>query len=484
MSRLSRLAIAVGSWFVLFACATQTNTPPASGLVVSDVTVISPERIAPLEHAYVRIHEGRIAEVSERPLRGEQQLNGEGRFLIPGLIDSHVHLAVVPGFPSGMKAEQAAAHPSIVAATLAQDPRSYLYFGFTTLVDLIGSAERTARWNALDIRPDAWFCGAAAISKGKSYRIMQPSFSYDPAQRVDATPRTIEDTVAAIAADGAICVKTFLGAPEPSVTDYQALVTAAHKRDLLMFVHARSKEAQAFALGAGVDVIVHGMWGGWEFTDDGVPADVDAILSEIAKRQVGYQPTAQVIAGLRDMIRSDYLGKPELADAYPTELIHWYETTEGRWYSDDIRKYPGFRGEAGFREGLDRGSEATQRLFAANARLLFGSDTPSDRVYTNPPGLNGRLEMDNWIAAGVSKEKLFRALTIDNARMLRLDDRIGTVERGKVANLLLLRANPLESVQAFDTIETVFLHGRPIPRAELSARKGPAVSASASSVER
>src|SRR5688500_16272277 len=87
MSRLSRLAIAVGSWFVLFACATQTNTPPASGLVVSDVTVISPERIAPLEHAYVRIHEGRIAEVSERPLRGEQQLNGEGRFLIPGLID-------------------------------------------------------------------------------------------------------------------------------------------------------------------------------------------------------------------------------------------------------------------------------------------------------------------------------------------------------------------------------------------------------------
>jgi imidazolonepropionase-like amidohydrolase len=56
--------------------------------------------------------------------------------------------------------------------------------------------------------------------------------------------------------------------------------------------------------------------------------------------------------------------------------------------------------------------------------------------------------------------------------MLRLEDKIGTVQPGKTANLLLLRANPLQSVTAFDTIETVFLHGRPIARRELSARTG------------
>jgi imidazolonepropionase-like amidohydrolase len=78
--------------------------------------------------------------------------------------------------------------------------------------------------------------------------------------------------------------------------------------------------------------------------------------------------------------------------------------------------------------------------------------------------------MDHWIAGGVSLAKLFRALTIDNARMFRLDDRIGTLEAGKAANLLLLRANPLQSVEAYDTIETIFLHGRPIPRTGLSAR--------------
>jgi imidazolonepropionase-like amidohydrolase len=81
--------------------------------------------------------------------------------------------------------------------------------------------------------------------------------------------------------------------------------------------------------------------------------------------------------------------------------------------------------------------------------------------------------MDNWIAAGVSEEKLFRALTIDNARMLGMDDAIGTVEPGKTANLLLLGANPLESVHAYDAIEMVFLHGEPIARETLSARHAP-----------
>ena len=69
-----------------------------------------------------------------------------------------------------------------------------------------------------------------------------------------------------------------------------------------------------------------------------------------------------------------------------------------------------------------------------------------------------------------AEQKLFRALTLDNARRLGLQKQIGTVEPGKTANLLLLRADPVRSVEAYDTIEMVFLHGRPIPRAELSAR--------------
>jgi imidazolonepropionase-like amidohydrolase len=188
---------------------------------------------------------------------------------------------------------------------------------------------------------------------------------------------------------------------------------------------------------------------------------------EAARRGIGYQPTTQVIVGEFEMLHDDYLSRPEVGDAYSAAFIDWCEREKSecgaaRFRNADV--------EARLRGTLARASEVTRILAEANAHLLFGSDTPSDMIYTNPPGLNGRQEMNNWIAAGVSEEKLFRAMTIDNASLLRLDDRIGTVEPGKIANLLLLRANPLESVKAYDAIVTIFLHGRAIPRAELSAR--------------
>jgi hypothetical protein len=63
MARRTALAATASSCLALFGCSTQ-NQAPSSGLVVADVTVVSPEREAPLEHAYVRILDGRILEVS------------------------------------------------------------------------------------------------------------------------------------------------------------------------------------------------------------------------------------------------------------------------------------------------------------------------------------------------------------------------------------------------------------------------------------
>ena len=60
--------------------------------------------------------------------------------------------------------------------------------------------------------------------------------------------------------------------------------------------------------------------------------------------------------------------------------------------------------------------------------------------------------------------------TIENAKVMKLDKEVGTVEAGKRANLLLLRSNPLKSVEAYHAIDTVFIGGKPIARKELSAK--------------
>ena len=116
-------------------------------------------------------------------------------------------------------------------------------------------------------------------------------------------------------------------------------------------------------------------------------------------------------------------------------------------------------------------TQALNYLAAHGGRLLFGSDTPSAPTYANPAGLNGRLEMDRWIAAGASAKQVFRAATLDNAAFFKLTADIGTVEVGKRADLLLLAENPGDNVSAFDRIELVIVSGRPIRRDDLAANR-------------
>ena len=108
----------------------------AGDLWIRDVTVISPELPQALPSRHVIARRGRIAAVTAEAPRGPTSgvlvLNGSGKFLTPGLIDGHVHLVGVPG----MSPEQEARYPELVNAYFEELPRSYLYFGFTTLVDL------------------------------------------------------------------------------------------------------------------------------------------------------------------------------------------------------------------------------------------------------------------------------------------------------------------------------------------------------------
>ena len=108
-------------------------------------------------------------------------------------------------------------------------------------------------------------------------------------------------------------------------------------------------------------------------------------------------------------------------------------------------------------------------LASKDANFLFATDTPSAPTYGNLPGLNGFLEMKQLQTAGMSLKQIFRAATISNAREFKLESQIGTIEPGKVANLVLMTKNPLETIDAYDSITTVFVHGKPISREDLAA---------------
>ncbi|APJ04349.1 amidohydrolase family protein [Silvanigrella aquatica] len=77
--------------------------------------------------------------------------------------------------------------------------------------------------------------------------------------------------------------------------------------------------------------------------------------------------------------------------------------------------------------------------------------------------------MKEWLKAGVSLDKILEAATINNAKFFNLNDAYGSIADGKIANILLLKKNPLESIEAYNEIDSVIIHGKIYEREVFSA---------------
>ena len=490
--------------FLLLASAFAFGAPkPAPRPIwITGVTIVSPENLDHLVRGSVLIENGRIARVerkaSAKPPAVATVVSGDGGFLIPGLIDSHVHLASVPGVAPEMNLSPEAAHAEMIADYYKQLPRSYLYFGYTTLLDLaVVKPEVLDEFRRAPLHPDVYDCGPSLpLANGYPMSFapsplrfqLFPNFLYDPAQSasIPAEYKPQDHTPAAAVANdkraGAICVKTYFergfGKDRnlPVITPAMAagVRKAATQDGLVMMMHANSFEAQKFAVASGVDVIAHGMWN-WGALDrqPELPPEIKTLLDRIVKKRTGYQPTIQVMGGLRTYFDPEYLKMPTLPQVIPAPLLAWFNSPAGKWFKKELDEDN--TPDAKMRQGFDRGPLRRVRqvvgyLAARNANFLFGTDTPSAPTYGNLPGLNGYMEMQQLHEAGLSLEQIFKAATINNARAFKLDSQVGTIQPGKIANLVLLRKSPLASVDAYDSVVTVWVHGKQISREDLVAK--------------
>jgi Amidohydrolase family len=469
----------------------------ADRIWITDVTIISPENLDRIEQGSVLIENGRIVSVERKKLAkkpaGATVVSGNGQFLIPGLIDSHVHLAVVPG----MDFTQPSGKPGMIKEYFKQLPRSYLYYGYTTLVDLaVIDRHALDDFKQAPLHPDLYDCGESLpFANGYPMSFLPPTtrfkifpnFIYDLAQAssIPAEYRPEDHTPAAdverVKRSGGICVKAYfergfgrdrhLPVMGPEVV--AAIRKAANQADLVLMMHANSFEAQRFAVEGGVDVIAHGMWN-WGDLDGQpeLPTEIKTLLDQIVEKKIGYQPTIQVMQGLAAYFDPEYLKLKAIPKVIPGEMLEWFNSPEGKWFKKELVNDD--TPDAAMLQGLDCGPirqvrQVVAYLASKDADFLFGTDTPSAPTYGNLPGLNGYLEMRQLQKAGLSLAQIFRAATISNARKFKLDSQLGTIEPGKIANLVLMKQSPLESLEAYDSITTVWVHGKPISRDGLAA---------------
>jgi imidazolonepropionase-like amidohydrolase len=96
-------------------------------------------------------------------------------------------------------------------------------------------------------------------------------------------------------------------------------------------------------------------------------------------------------------------------------------------------------------------------LHRAGIPLMVGTDLSTPGAL---PGFSVHDEMAIWQDAGIPAADVLRGATLVPARFMGLDDRLGSIGKGKTASMILLRANPLEDVRNAREIESVFLRGR------------------------
>jgi imidazolonepropionase-like amidohydrolase len=474
------------------------------GLLIKDVTVISPERQAPLPHAVVVIRDGRISQIATDFAAGPRtkQVDGRGRFLIPGLIDSHVHV----GNMGPLGDDAISAHPDLLQAYRSQLPRSYLAFGFTTLVDLDLRQETLSWFNAAPVHPNICSCGRGVRIVG-GYMALNPPKDAAAANTVnvvyesarakdwpanldphDYTPARAVDRAAAASA---ICVKTFIepgfgGAahwPVPLPETLKALREEATRRGLVFVIHANAVKSWQAALDAHADVIAHGLWH-WPGDRLGTipPDEASDVIRAVARTGISVQPTLQAVYGDLSIFDKSLLNDSRFGEALPRAIVSYLKSDEGqKWqramadeYRQAITQLLGSSSVDSLKAmstAPARAAATLRMMLADNVKLLFGTDTPSNEGIGNPPGLNGRLEITRWSEVGVPLSRILRAATIDNATAFGLSGDRGTIEVGKRADLLLLRADPLKTVAAYDAIDTIFVNGNPITRSALLPTK-------------
>ncbi len=434
---------------------------PCSAFV--DVTVVPMNREQLLHHQTVLIRNGRIAEiVSARDARLPHDcslIDGRHRYLIPGLVDSHIHLPLV-----------GTADQLLVLQMLLAN-------GITAGINMEGSPEILALRNRI---------GAGTVAAPTIYTtgvfIQQPAFT---------TADQVRNEVISEKSAGYDFIKVH---GELTKEAYDTLFETARAQGIRVVGHVPSNLGIDAALGRQ-SLIVHAeefLYSYFQFHRDlpTDPAEIDRMVRDISKKTAEsgtwVSPTLfvfqQIIFQAADI--DALLRRPEMR-YMPRHLTTGaaVAATNFGWYPPDnpyVKRWPPERIPY-----LRAQYSIMQRLVVglrnAGVPLLDGTDPLVPCVI---PGFSMKGELEQLYEAGLTPYEVLQTSSSNAARFLGASANIGTIATGKGADLVLLSANPLVDVDNIFRQEGVMLHGRWFFQEELQTKLAEAVQASNGSAHR
>ena len=426
-----------------------------------------------IESGAVLVKNGKIAEVYDGNFPDAKKLNAEaidaaGKTVLPGLIDMHVHLGAPGGFYDDWSKFDA-------QKSYERELEAYLYCGITAVRSAGDKVDEMLKlrqqFNSGEkLGTELFLCGPLFTAEGGhgteyAKRLPEIARAGFNAQflRIPKTQEEARQQVDELVAKGVNAIKGILEAGVPGYTFnrmnldlLRAVVEEAHAKRLPAAIHTGDSRDVIDAVALGADSIEHG-----SFRDE-IP---DATIAEMAAKGIAFDPTLSVVEGFTDFSKgkTDLLKRSLVQQVATKELLtgteHAAASAEMKSFREQIGRYP---------MSMDIGGRDLVKAWHAGVLLVTGSDAGNFLVFH---GSTVQREIELWVAAGIPPAVALQAATGNAARLLRAENRIGTIEKGKEASLLVVDGNPLQDVRALSSISVVFLKGERVNRTTIFEQK-------------
>ena len=371
-------------------------------------TIIDGTGSDPLRNGTILIEDGKIVEVgnADQIKLGPdvERIDAIGKFTMPGIIDSHVHVTPNQDVPDDIRINLRVGFNAISLL------RQSLGAGVTTVVSIGGGPAAVELTNAIN---EGYVDRCAnQITAG----VVNASGGHVRGRHADG-PWEIRKAVRELASAGCTMIKTAATAgfqwehervhwPDYTEEELTALVDEARMRDMPVAAHAHGHEGLKYAVNAKVHMIHHGAL----IDDEGLEA--------INKADLYFVPTLFTTSIGRVAKVEQPWTKERMEAAYP---IH--------------------------REGVSKAHKM-------GTKIALGTDGGAG---------DAMIELSEFVDCGLSPMDAIVAGTRNTADALSILDRVGTVENGKDADLLIIGRNPLDDINVLqnqENIELVMTHGK------------------------
>lgn len=415
------------------AGATEATSP--TSILYADATIIDGTGAPSFVHQDLLVHGDRIIAVgatgSLDVAAGTPRIDLAGKFVIPGLIDTHVHLATPP---DRMRAE----------ATLKRD----LYGGVTAVRDMaddLRAVGELARASLADeiAAPDIVY---AALMAGPDFfrddRVQAVSkgvpLGKAPWMQAIGDDTDIDMAITLARGTSASAIKIYADMPAERV---KAITEGAHRQSMMVWAHSSVFPARpSEVIDAGPDSVSHACYLAYELQPVNLPAyeDRTPVREELLSKK-GHDPVmARLFSAMRD--------RDMVLDATGSLFVK----EDAKRLKDPKRRRLRCSGEAAIR--------LTRQAWKAGVAISTGTDSSREATYPWPEVHDELFFLVKQV--GMSPLEAIRAATLIGARAAGREADMGSIQPGKMANFVILRADPLTNIENVRAIDAVVKRGR------------------------